>query len=477
MENGSFLSKFQSSAIALLKEGDSFGAFISAYRKQEPATPIPYDFDTLTARLDAIRQALQVVYAILEKPVIKAHREEAVSRSERVGRLDASDFRKTMRDPGVWREKAGELVPEYVHHEEYGDTIKRYENSFVILLLGQIERDLRDLESELLPAVAPFEAIVERGGLDFGKHSPLTEFEGQDLPYSSVFRQVRSDASNVYALARRIRKMLKNVTGTEFYRILSKEKPIDPEVIPTNILLHDPRYNKLFRFYEERYRAEGKFQDDAQDVLYYNYVLLSMFAFLSRKKALPKKGKLSLDPVSGRFHFETFSYGRGPFEIRVEENKEALGFYLTSRLSGEPDPKKANARYRVLVSKDLDEGNLALYEKLSEREEGEEDCFLITMNDATHRFDRVLSISYYEGKEDERFARLFLSLRMLFKCDSSLFYERCPVCGDRHTRFDGYENECQACGARYRSFGKGRLAKLWITRFRKERKGENDDGR
>lgn len=464
----SFLSRFEEEALALYRENPHMGPLFSTYREKGRSAPIPFDYDELLTRLEAIRACLQVIYAILEKPVLRSISEETISRSERVGRLSVDSFQRTLRDPGLWRNKRGEIVPEYVHHEQYGDTIIRYENLFVILLLGYMERDLRRLENELTPVVPPFEAVTESRGLSFGKRSALDDYLDEELPYSAVFRQTRSDASGAYALARKIKKMIKNVRSTEFYRILSNEKPIDPDVISTNILLHDPRYNKLYRFYEEHYRLEHALEGNEMNTLYYNYVLFSLFAYFSKKKVLPKKESLSFE--KGRFHFSPITYWRGPFEMTLREDPDSLALYLEARLNGYGDSPLSKARYRIDIVKDLDEEEDALL--LGHLEEaGVEDRFIIAMNDVNHHYDRVLILNYYEGHYEERFERLFLATRMLFKCDSALFMERCPVCGDEESSFDGYQHACASCGARYRSFGRGRLAKLWITRFRKEGKG------
>jgi len=462
-----FLDSFVNAALPLLEEGTSFPSFSKGLKKRGVKTPVPFEFDEAMERLESLRKALLIVYSIVLNPAIKSTVESSVSRSEFIGSLDPSSFIQTMKEPSFWREKDGEMAPEYVHYEENTDTIVRYENLFVWRLVNLIDEDARRIQNEIVPFFPSFESVSERRGLGFGPKGPLAFLDDQSLPYQGFFAVSPSDIAKADALAKKVRKMVKNVKGTEFYRLLAKERPIMEDIIPTNILLHDPAYNRLYKFYEDHYRYRSSLENGALDVFYYDYAVYEIFSALARRGIDLSKLRLRKDPSSSRLRFSPLSFEEGPFAFKLEEEEDALAVVLTSTLA-QRGRAPLEGRYRIYFAKDLDEDNEKAV-RASLHDEGSvfDDTFLVVMSDAARSYDRALAISYYDPDNLSKVDRLFRAASLLFEADPSVFEDRCPVCGAPHPTYGASNSACEKCQSRFVLLGKGKKGRLWIKALRR----------
>ena len=91
---------------------------------------------------DEVSLILSVIASIIAKPHLSNKGEDIILRAEQAGHLSNESFQKVLKDSSLWKEKSLEMVPEYVHHYQYTDDIKIYENLFIGMLVNLIDEEL-----------------------------------------------------------------------------------------------------------------------------------------------------------------------------------------------------------------------------------------------------------------------------------------------------------------------------------------------
>ena len=85
-----------------------------------------YDYVESLARLKELKVVTDKIISIIFKPQIKSVTNEVILRSELAGAISTESFIKTTRDVKLWKNKEGELTPEYVYSLENIDSIDTF---------------------------------------------------------------------------------------------------------------------------------------------------------------------------------------------------------------------------------------------------------------------------------------------------------------------------------------------------------------
>ncbi len=425
-----------------------------------------YHYDEEKKRLLELKEVLDKVLSIVYHPHIKIETEEVIKRSELAGKLSHDSFSETMRDPQLWKEKNGAMVPEYVHTVETLDSIETYENRFIALLIDAIEEDILVTLDNLSPMMESIEEHYQNKSLTFGSHSPMRDMRSKVYPYQSFLLSGNGNKEEILALARKIRRRVKNLKGTEFYKI-NHRHPISRNVMATNILIHDRLYSFCYRYYVNHYRREEK-EERRKEISYFNYFFTSFLLTLKKRALLEESSfpALSFDEED-MVVFAPFSVVHYPFTLTVSEDKEAIGLHIEVRTDF--DGEHFSSSYRFLTRTIYNDANAPVIEKVREEaERKDESFFLVTENNILKRYDAVLTFSYHREGNTAILDDLLSSLTILFAADKELYQDLCPVCGHHHIRFDGKGYVCQECHSEYVISRIDSENLLWIKSFRKE---------
>lgn len=200
---------------------------------------------------DDVSFILSVIASIISHPHLANTGEDIIIRSELASSISQESFQKVFKDPSLWKEKDQEMVPEYVHHHQYIDEIKIYENIFIGMIIKAIDNSLNNYSffyASLLPSI------------NFTTNAKL---ENQDIEKILI---------RIDQLKRKI-MYLKN---TYFFKEISKCDLKLKVVVPTNILVKDRLYNFCYKFYRKfiKYVDQETLENDALD--YYFYHLLKV---------------------------------------------------------------------------------------------------------------------------------------------------------------------------------------------------------
>lgn len=426
---------------------------------------VKYDFGEMEDKVEEYRNLLDKITSIIFSPHIKVSTNPVILRSEQSGRLSQESFRETVKDLKLWRRKHGRMAPEYVHNEESIDTIENYENQFICLLVNEIEADLKDIKDYLLFLNDSIEGYYQRKQVNFGPNSIFDSFREKRFPYNGIFIVNDLSIRNVNSITSRLSRKLKNIKGSEFYRLNSK-KPISRNVLPTNVLIHDELYGYCYRYYKQNFLMKKK-SEAPMDVLYYNFFIGSLFAYLDSSGLLEadKQIYFKLDEDSQRLYFGKFSFDRKGFHYFIKQDEDNLGIQIEVTYK-----RSMKARYYVLTSFDYEKDNKKMVDDtLALIGKDYDGIYLACFNNHTHDYDRKFPLSLFHKKAEveRQFANLFISTAYCFEADMLIYKEKCPVCGQTSviSRGDGYG--CMDCGSEYYIYKGRKNTTLWIKSYRR----------
>ena len=165
-----------------------------------------FDYDESITKSKRIKQVLDKIASILVKPQIKTDVEEVVIRSELSEKLSPYSFKQTMKESSFWKEKNGQMTPEYVRNEVSIDTVSTYENAFIAYLIDLLGQEVNDLILEISPLVESIEEKFEIKGITYGKHSIFSKLG--NYPYNNEFKITESNSYEALSLLKKLEKKI-----------------------------------------------------------------------------------------------------------------------------------------------------------------------------------------------------------------------------------------------------------------------------
>lgn len=196
---------------------------------------------------DDVSFILSVIATITNHPHLNTTGEDIIIRAELAGSISQESFQKVFKDPSLWKEKDHEMAPEYVHHHQYTDELKTYENIFIGMIINVIDNSLNN----------------------------YARFYTNLLPSLNTLKQELLVDEQLELLLNRIEFLKRKITyikNTYFYKEVSKCNLRLKNIVPTNILIKDRLYNYCYKFYKEfiRYSETDNIQKDYQAYYFYN---------------------------------------------------------------------------------------------------------------------------------------------------------------------------------------------------------------
>lgn len=423
-----------------------------------------FNCDEQLTHAEEIRLATEKIMAIIAHPHIKVVTEEIIIRSELSGALSHDSFSETMRDPKLWKNKNGSMSPEYVHTVENVDTINTYENQFISMFIDELSEDVDLLLSDIAPLVESLQEHFERTDKTFGQHSMFKGFAKSKAPFTPfMLSNEMNDREKLLMLVRKLQKRLRNLRSTEFYKLTSNKR-FNHSVIPTNVLIHDPKYNFCYKMYVASYQKKGA--QDKENDLYYNYVVTSFAKyFASTQLMVPdNKPSISLDEYNN-INLQSVKVRKDNFSFTFRLDKESHGieckvFYMGGKRK---DMEKRKATYYLIVSHTFTEKNQKVIDALIDSKAGYDDVLLITAKNAVKRFSDVVNLTYYKDDGAMLIKNVLASMMMLFESSIGLYHDRCPFCGSEEITFTGSNYICAHCGTNYSIFPQYNRDLVWLT--------------
>jgi len=200
---------------------------------------------------DEVSFVLSVIITIINHPHILSYDKDEIIRAELAGHVENDSFQMVFKEPRLWKDKDGEMVPEEVYYHEHIDEIRIYENIFIGMLINLIEQDLKK-SLEFYVSLLPTLGIKKELSV------------GEDIKYS------------INKIEKELKK-IRFIKDTSFYKIIKTCNLSNRKIIPTNILLKDRLYNYCFKFYKKFIRYDDALTLAKDFTKYFYYLLLQVF--------------------------------------------------------------------------------------------------------------------------------------------------------------------------------------------------------
>lgn len=293
--------------ITLLKKSiSSYSSLNELYSKIEDIK-IPslqeISFKKDKSSLEEFSSILNVAFSIASKPFSLNKKEEIIESSSRSNGLSSEAVRKTLMDSSLWKRYGDKMVPEQVYYFQYYDEYIIYENIFIITFIEFLYEELERYRSFYVSLLGVYP------------------------------NRLNIDDDYLVVALKQLNKMfhkLDKIKDTSFYKRVSKSPKRIKNVIPTNILLHNQKYNAVYKFYKNMISFYDDASLNADLARYYYFLLLKNLKLKGFKLRENKKLPLFVDkeislPTSIHFKNKDFdlslSYLSSSFLIEIGKGK------------------------------------------------------------------------------------------------------------------------------------------------------------
>lgn len=362
---------------------------------------------------DEVSLILSVILSIIAHRHISNKGEDIILRAELAGHLSNESFQKVLKEANLWKEKDLEMVPEYVHHYQYTDELKIYENLFIGMLVNLLSDELTKYYNFYMSLI------------------PSIDNENDYSLMDTV------DAEKGLALLNKLERKIRYIKNTYFYKEVSKENLNLRNIQPTNILVKDILYNKCFKFYRKfiKYDNQESLFEDFKT--YYFYVILKTFK--QRNYALDEKKEQSLNNLY--FKNDLFL-----FNLRNDEAKNYLE--LDVSLVAHPLIKGTH-----ILTFDIGRSKEISYDK-NDNVDSVNQISLWNLFDQGPIFKNNL-------KENKLIEYYLDSKIKLVDAKIDFYLKHCPVCKNKNVREENDIIYCQDCKSKYAIVNN----KIWLIKF------------
>lgn len=358
---------------------------------------------------DDVSFILSVITSIISRPHISTIGEDIVIRSDLAGSISQESFQKMFREPSLWKEKDCDMVPEYVHHYQYTDELKTYENIFIGMLINLIDNNLNN---QIL-------------------------FYSNLIPSINITTKNKLENKNVESLLDKIdnlkRKMM-YIKNTYFYKEISKCDLKLKSIIPTNILVKDRLYNHCFKFYKKfiKYVEVDKLQEDLCS--YYYSIIIKEFK--TRNFEFDKE-----DDDKLWFKYEDF-------DVSINKsNDNYIELFIKHQSNIE-------AIHNLFVSINIDSNSLP-------------DNLNADTNDTVSIWNlrnQNGEILNQDTMNPEELIRIWLDSKFIKnQVQKSLYIKYCPMCKSKSVTDDDSVFSCSSCGSKYTFIDENTI---WVCKTR-----------
>lgn len=417
------------------KDAKSFYSGISSFALLSPQDR---SFEKDASFLDECSSLLSVISYIAFKPRLEVKYIDSISRSDLAPKISNDDLLATIHDRSLWKRKNGEMSPEYVHFEESVDKLATYENLFVMKIIRMLSKAI--------------------GEYDDFYHSLLKDISSVSL------NEDYEDVTIIFQTINHLKKKMRRIESTYFYKELSKAKDEIVRVYPTNILLDDHSYSKLYRFYNKhkRFLSEGISR-------------LSLFDFylLSLMQTLKERGyKLESNPsinIDDEFEIGgTLIFVKGDKSLKITPIRKRAFMDIETDLS--TIEGHISAKHGLFINEDPEFGSA--YRYISQNGYGEY---------VSYEGLGIFSLLYWNGSSFEKrdpsskssieLVNDYLdSLFIIKKASKILYTKNCPNCLSTEIEHEGDDCHCLDCGSLYSFYKDGENDYIYIKKLGRKRK-------
>lgn len=343
---------------------------------------------------DDVSFIISVIASIINHPHLNNTGEDIIIRADLAGSISQESFQKVFKDPSLWKEKNLEMVPEYVHHYQYIDEIKTYENIFIGMIINVIDSNI---------------------------NSYGTFYAGL-IPSLNVNTKEKLENDQIEKILDRIdylkRKIL-YIKSSNFYKEISKCDLKLKTIVPTNILIKDRLYNHCYKFYRKfiKYTEIENLENDYEEYYFYNLL-----------KILKERNFVLVKEEKDIWHFNLEKF---KVTLKKLNNK---GINLTINYMN-----KATASHNLLIQINEDD-NLIFDQTASSND-------IISIWNLKNEDGKILN---KDNMTPRNLINMWLDSKFILnQVQKSLYTRYCPICKNRGIMEEKHIYKCTTCGTTY----------------------------
>lgn len=369
---------------------------------------------------DEISFILSVITSIISRPQLSNKGEDIIIRADIAGHISTDAFKQVFKESNLWKEKNLEMVPEYVHHYQYTDELKIYENIFIGMIIKLIDTELvkyKDFYISLIPSFNQNDNIV--------------------LENKEIEKTLRT--------IEKLQRKLRYIKNTYFYREISKCNLTLKNIQPTNILLKNRLYNYCYKFYKKfiQYVDQESLLEDFRT--YYKHLILKVFK--ANNFALDESKSQKINDLS--FIFNDYSV-----QLTLNENKPSILLSI---------------KYRSIVAKHqlLFDIERTLLQTNIESEEEVLTTNIITLWNIYDVENTNLPLFKNQVSEEELVKYWIMDKFQENFANRNLYEKYCPVCKGKNIDAEGELYSCPSCNSIYTFKKIENKDVIWFLKFRR----------
>ena len=404
--------------------------------------------------------ALNIILAIIRKPHISIKQEDIIVRSESATYLNDFNIRDTINDSLLWKRKGNNFKPEYVHTNEYNETLVLYENIIICNVLDFIKKEIESLMKSNEKKIASLESYFGHAGVSFAPFSLMSQLNTNDY-IEDILVEDKEVLERDFDRYNLLLKKCNKLRLSFFYNQVSRSSATRKDLIMTNIFANDRRYNVVFKFYKKYISSNAN--KDKLERIYQDYCFLRLVKALESSKALKcKSGKNVISTSNDHLVLEEpIVYENNKFIVSINKN-DSCGFDLNvlNKIS------KQTCKYYIASLLDINEYNHHKLLTLIDDKilEGYNDAFAFTLNNTSRSQRRIVEINF-SSDTDKDLVNFISSFMLIFKTNSDLYETVCPICGKKKIKEVEAGYECITCHGQYSSFNEKDQTLVWIHRL------------
>lgn len=402
---------------------DRFNIYLHAPVKALNAKRIELDY----TYIEEINHVLTTILAIARKPHFTVEEEDIIVRSSLVSTFSNEKFNKTVRDSSLWRNKNGDIVPEYAYTADFRDSYRIYENIVVLMAFNHIEQLIMKMddyyESYLLNLNGYF-------AYDNYRFNSLFNATSQALLSKNKF-ELPPGIKNIIDRLSVIKRKIHLIKQTYFFHQLEGAKPIQGQIILTNVLKFNRKYNQVFTFYINQLQSNNVEVLISQRVNYF----LSLIVKVVNKS-------FTLNEVDQVFNLKKINlkYSNEKFYLNI----------LTNRKSSILFKVKSEDRRSIMST-----SSFSIVDKLENYVPIKDvDAYeYLLMGDELYRYhdERFIPLQYDYAAGDVTLIEMIVS-SLIVSIDINEDYQsrHCPICGKNNLNvLHKFDITCLSCGGDY----------------------------
>lgn len=406
----------------------------------------PKDHEALDAFVRELNDILDILFTIFNKPYIETKTNSIIKRSELVSTYSQDSFIKTIRDSSLRKQNKGQMKPELVHSIEYNDTFINYENIFIVFVFKKIIdllNKVKEFNIQSTNSLSSFYGTKEASLSKLSVYRDLSEMRTEIGRY--IFEDGQRNKN--YELLIKIHSKVKHLKQHKFYLwLLNYDFKLPVNL--TNTLLHDRRYNKVYRFYKDSLMVANTSENF--DDLFYNYALIRFLNYLTENVS-----NLNMSSIKIKRNADSLIELSKPLKF----NFNKFGYLLTS------DPYKHEIYLKVTkLNREMNDVIKVIYAYNGEYIDsfGKDTLLIFTNNNLSNDYNNVVELNYDNDKnEDLMFRNTLLATQILIKVVNKEIL-KCPYCGSKDISHEGDDYRCLKCNGEFRHLKFYDTPYIWV---------------